>query len=155
MAGRPSKPNHIKKSAGTLRKDRVIENCVKHRVIRAMPEISELSILDPSILNKDGKEFFNFICSKMIQEGILSDVYLIDIHNAAFAHQTIIECQRQLNIDGYVTTFPTGSRQISPFVSVIEKANKLLSEFSNRYGLNLAASQKIQIPDNTFDEFDQ
>jgi P27 family predicted phage terminase small subunit len=151
---RPTKPNHIKKAAGTLRKDRMIEKCIKHDLIRSIPEITSLAITDGKILNKDGKGYFNFICSKMIQEGILSDVYIVDIHNAAFWHQTITDAQRHLKKEGYVTKFPTGSVQISAFVSIIEKANKALNEFSNRYGLNLAASQKIQIPDNDNDEFD-
>jgi hypothetical protein len=48
-----------------------------------------------------------------------------------------------------------GYKQVSPWWKMLLEATKALSEFSNKYGLNLASSQRISVPDVTADEFDQ
>lgn len=139
--GRPRKPNHIKEAQGTLEKSRVNEHPLSFEPLSRVPE-------PPGDLNKDGRAFYVYICQILINAGLLTAGYLFDIERAAFWYSLFKDAQREIELEGYYQESETGWRQIKPSVQIIEKATKYLNEFDGKYGLNLVAGQKIEIPEN-------
>lgn len=148
MVGRPRKTREVKELQGTLEKSREIENYAKYEPVRKLPEITK-------DLNADGKAWFRHYCQVMIDQGLMTTAFISDFENAAYLYQTIKIAQRSLNKEGYIMKMANNYRQISPWWKTLIEATKMLGDFSNRYGLNLAASQKIQSPSIEHDEFDQ
>lgn len=148
MAGRPRKTREVKESQGTLEKSREIDNYAKYEPVRKLPDITK-------DLNDDGVAWFRHYCQVMIDQGLMTTAFISDFENAAYFYQTTKIAQRKLNEEGYIMICGNGYKQISPWWKTLLEATKALSDFSNKYGLNLASSQKIQAPDNSFDKFDE
>lgn len=142
MAGRPTKPDHVKDAQGTLRPCRVNEHPLSYDALSRSPE-------PPKDLNEDGSRFYKYICDLMISKRLLTPAFLFDIERAAFWYEQFKVAQRDVNENGmFEVSEKSGWRQISPLVSVAEKATKFLNEFDGKYGLNLVSGQKIEIPEN-------
>lgn len=148
MAGRPPKTIEVKKSEGTFREDRELERYAKYEPVRTIPAITK-------DLNKDGIAFFNHYCQVMIDQGLMTTAFITDFENAAYYHQSCKIFQRKLTKEGYIMVMGNGYKQVSPWWKMLLESTKALAEFSNKYGLNLAASQRISVPNNSPDEFDQ
>jgi phage terminase small subunit len=148
MAGRPRKPKHQKEAQGTLRKGRELEACLEYKPVKAIPPI-------PDILNEDGRMLFTARCREMIDQGLLTSVYIADVIIAACFWQLIMDAQRHINKDG--TTVQVNKRyfQTNCYVKQLVDASKGYREIASRYGWDLVSSQRIQIPDSSFDEFDK
>ena len=147
MAGQPRKPNHIKKAEGTLRADRVIENCAKYEPVNKLPEVNR-------DLNEDGKEWFRYRVQIMIDQGLMTTAFIADFENTAFIYQSMKEQQRNLTKDGYWITCPTGYKQVNPAWKMLIESMRTLKDFYQRYGLDLASSQKISVPPTDIDKLD-
>lgn len=149
MAGRPRKTNESKKAEGTFRADRALEKYAKYEAVTILPEITK-------DLNEDGVGWFKHYCQVMIDQGLMTTAFITDFENAAYFYQSSKIAQRKLSKEGHVVKAgANGYKQISPYWKMLIEATKVLSEFSNKYGLNLSASQKINAPEIDSDKLDE
>lgn len=140
-AGRPRKPKHVKQAQGTLEKSREIEHYLTYTPLSSAPE-------PPRDLDENGRNYYRYICKLMISKRLLTPAFLFDVERASFWWQEFKKAQLDISQNGTYEVSKTGWRQISPTVSVVEKATKFLNEFDRNYGLNLVASQKIEMPED-------
>jgi len=151
MAGRPSKPRHIKEQQGTLRKCREVDNHLQLTPLSRLPET-------PTMIrgNDDAIEYFEFVCAALLGKGLLMADFVPDITRAAFWWSRFKEAVREIENKGVTQKAKTGWEQVSAWFTITEKAQKYLKEFEDRYGLNLVASQKISAPikEKGEDDFD-
>ena len=138
-AGRPRKPNHVKAAQGTLQPCRINNNPLTYEPLSVAPK-------PPKDLSEDGRNYYTYVCTLMITKKLLTPAFLFDIERSSFWYQEFKKAQREINENGTFEISQTGWKQISASITIAEKATKLLNEFENKYGLNLIASQKIEMP---------
>ena len=139
-AGRPKKPNHIKEAQGTLEKSRINDRPIDYGCLSAIPT-------PPEILDNDGKGFYTYVCGLLLSKKLLSAAYLLDIERAATWHSIYKICQRKIYNGEIFVVANSGWEAKGGAVQLLSDATKFLNDFDNRYGLNLVAGQKIEMPE--------
>lgn len=135
--GRPRIPDHIKERQGTLEKSRVLDH-VEFSILDKVPELPELT--------GHKKEFFTYVCKVLLDQGLLTSAFIPDIEIAAGWYQILKDAEKAIAEEGYFQQTSTGYKALSPDITVMEKATKIITNFNQTYGLNLAYSQKIEKP---------
>ena len=139
-AGRPRKPVHIKEAQGTLEKSRELDHPLTYSPLSKIPTPS-------TDLNEDGQKYYEYICKLLLSKHLLTPAFLFDIERSAFWYQQFKYAQREIGKFGSVEESKSGWKQVGAYITLIEKATKFLNEFDNKYGLNLVAGQRIEMPE--------
>ena len=139
MAGRPTKPRHIKEAQGTLEKSREVDNPITRQALSKVPNI-------PDIIPDRGKEYFIYCCKALIEDGLLSAAIINKAVRAASWYADFVKASKAIDEHGYIQTTKSGYDAISPHLTMKERAEKYLTEFEREYGLTLASSQKLSMP---------
>ena len=141
MAGRPGKPKHIKEAQGTLERSREVANPATGEPLPVLPAI-------PDGMTVEEEKFFIWVCEELIKTHLLTSQFIIEIEMAAMWYRSFCEAREKVRKDSGVQTTKTGYTQTTGWWSQMKDAYKNLTEFGNRYGLNLVSSQKISLPDS-------
>ena len=141
MAGRPRKPNHVKEAQGTLQKCRVNDHPLTFEPLSAVP-------MPVRELDAEGLRFFRIVCELMISKRLLTPAFLLDITQAAKNYSYLIKIEKALDEDDLFQVSESGWKQTHTGMKAYSDLQKSLNEFYNRYGLNLTASQKIEMPES-------
>ena len=139
MAGRPRKPDHVKKQQGTLQKCRINDRPLTYETISVPPEA-------PAELGEHGRNLFNYVCALLVSKRLLTAAYLVDIEMASQQYEIYKKCVRNMNDNGMFHVTSNGYEVERPCMNRMDKAYKFVTEFNNRYGLNLISGQKIEMP---------
>lgn len=140
-AGRPQKAKHIKEAQGTLRPSREVDNPLTFEPLTVIPEPQYK-------INGEAKKYYEYVCNLLISNNVLTAAHIPDLTLAAYWWGIMTEARDNIESDGYTQMTQSGYTQITSHITVFEKATKMLQSFSDKYGLNLTASQKIKMPES-------
>lgn len=115
---------------------------------------SALSKLPPANkkfgLNADQKYWYRFFGLELLATNKLTKVDLIHLCKIAVAVTMYQEAILKMNVKGYdggvIQTFKNGVEQISPHITVQEKATKQIDEVSKHFGFSFKDRYNLNIP---------
>lgn len=145
MAGRPAKTRQEKEAQGTLEKSREPSNPITYEPLSEVPDVE---------VPMRGKDYFVHCCRAMIERGTLSAATINKVVRAAGWYDLWVRALDGIAKDGYIQSTKTGYKAFSPDVTTMEKAEKFLTEFEREYGLTLASSQKLNLPEHKGEDDD-
>jgi len=145
QAGRPRKSKAEKIASGTLQKCREVGNALEFRPIS--------SVDVPDYLEGYAVEFFEYYSRLMASVGLLTPADMLELEKASIAYSMMREAYDDLKENGSMQVTRSGYTQKTAAFTVYSDANKILSDFSNRYGLNVVSRERITMsePDNEDD----
>ena len=94
-AGRPRKPEHIKRAQGTLQPCRVVDDHVTFAPLSKLPDI-------PVTVPEQGKDYFTHCCQVLMSLNLLSAPIIPDIERAACWYHIYCDARDHIKEDGYV-----------------------------------------------------
>jgi len=131
IAGRPRKTAGEKFKAGT-RYAKQKKFSISGEALITVPEIT---FEDPT-----AQDYYDRVCSILIQNGWLLDDFMNDIIRAADWYSMYMDAKDR----PMIMRTHTGYECVSPAYSLMKEAHKNLVDFENRYGLNLLSSQRFE-----------
>lgn len=136
-AGRPRKPDYIKKAQGTFEASRSAGNIIlpTGEVINEVP-------LD---LSDRQKQLFMMLCELCVEANILMQRFVPDLVAGCVIWDKWIDAVEQMNRDGIIQEASSGWLQKSAALSAFTELTKLKVEFESRYGINLTGYEKMGI----------
>jgi len=145
---RPSKPDHVKEAQGTLRLCRVNDSPVSGMLLSVVPEV-------PSIVPEEGRDYFLYFCQSGLGVWLTADI-IPTIARAGWLYANFVRATNMLEDSGGEPwqTAQSGWTQKKGEWTIATEAHKLLLEIEREYGVTLASSQKISIPDRPRNEDD-
>ena len=131
--GRHPIPTKIKKLQGTHRADRAQKN-EPEADLRSLP-------MPPDTLNTDGQQIYIQTCAKLLTLDMLTVAGLPQIERYSYAYQMWKAAISAMNGGKYLDD--AEKPKISPWVSILEKAQRTMNEFEDRWGLSPVSQQKV------------
>ena len=137
---RPRKPDHIKEAQGTLQPCRVNDSPVSGILLSALPDI-------PDIVPEEGREYFLYFCQSGLGRWLTADI-IPAIARAGWLYANFIRATQSMEADNGLPwqVAQSGWTQKKGEWTIATEAHKLLLEIEREYGVTLASSQKISIP---------
>ena len=137
---RPRKPDHVKKAQGTLQPCRVNSSPATAESLSAIPAV-------PKDVPDDGAGYFTWACEILFSFGELRTSFIPSITRAAQMHSQYARHWDIVNREGARQVCQSGYTQKTGAWTLMTEAHKFLNEFERDYGLTLASSQKISVPE--------
>ena len=137
--------NDIKKQRGTLNVTRAKDKKLSFDALSNIPSPIRN-------LNDDARNYFEFICSILLSQGMLTaaDIpYITRISRYCALHD---EMEQMIDKNGAVYQAESGYTQISGYFSVSEKCHKHITDFESKYGFDPLSRQRIVAPKVKDDE---
>lgn len=132
------KTNVEKQAQGTLQKCR-IKQAICFDPLDSIPDI-------PDHLNEYSGEFFKQVCELFLSNGSLTAGNIPDITLASIWWGVARQAEESINgKDGIVQVYESGAKNVSPYLSVLDRATTQIQRFSDRYGLSLLSKQRVGI----------
>lgn len=126
------------------------ENAELYEILKKLPSPKK-----QMNLNKDQRYWWKWFGATFLKTDQLAELDLIHLQRAAFWMDARCKAYAVIEEKGYfgglVQTYTTGAQNISPHLTVVEKADKNLDEISAHFGLSIRDRQKlkkVQAPDS-------
>ena len=146
-AGRPRKPDHIKKAQGTLKPCRVNNSPATSELLSSVPDI-------PEDVPDNAHGYFTHCCEYLLHNNLLTSAIIVQIVRASDMYSNYKKMKDIVDEHGPIQTTETGYTAKTGAWTVMVEAHKLLLEFEREQGLTLASSQKISVPPSQKNEDD-
>lgn len=142
--GFTTQPAEVAKAKGLYRPSRhggLTEN-LKTEYLSAIPD-------PPSNLNKEGSEFWIDMLTQLLKiKGLIAIIDLPNFELMAYKFQVIRECQGKLK-NGKLIKNKFGEDVESPYVSIMERAEKIFIQLSREFGCTPSARNNLKVEKET------
>jgi phage terminase small subunit len=141
----------VHKSDGVHKQDPADSNL--YEILERLPDPPK-----QSGLNDDQKFWWYWFGKEFISTKQITKLDLAHLQKAAFWMASRCDAIKVVNARGYfggiVQTYATGAQNISPHLTVIEKADKALDDVSAHFGLSLKDRKKLNVANKDPDQLD-
>ena len=131
-----------KQARGTLRKSREVKNNLTFEPLQKIPK-------PQCKIEGEALKYFEYVCELLISNNVLTAAHIPDITLAAYWWGVMTKAMDNMEKHGYTQPTKNGYNVINAHITVFGQATKKLQTFSDKYGFNLLASQKIDVPEIT------
>jgi len=96
-----------------------------------------------SYMKEYQRKFFIDVCTALVDAKQLRSIDVCNVEIAGFWFQIARDAMDKMQEGSYYQTTQTGYEQITPHITALERATKMLQSFADRYGLNLTSKSKV------------
>jgi len=94
-------------------------------------------------MKEQQRKFFLEVCTALVEAKQLRSIDVRNVEIAGFWYQIARDAMDKMQEGSYYQTTQTGYEQITPHITALERATKMLQSFADRYGLNLTSKSKV------------
>ena len=84
--------------------------------------------------------------AKLDQMHLAKAAYWLDVKNQSIKKQNDLNQKNPKTLPGYVQVYVSGATNVSPWVTLVEKADKHLDEISSHFGLSIRDRNRLKEP---------
>jgi len=143
--GRKPKPTHLKLPEGEKNKDRINRN---------EPKPTPIAPKCPKHLGKEAKKQWKLLAPELERIGLLTKIDGATFAAACQAYDRWVQAEKWIQKTGFFNKTPNGSVQISPALSIANRAMDQLRKFCSELGMTPTSRARISIkPESDEDEW--